>query len=250
MHWVTQPGTSNAEEVRVSQLACKELHDHPGRAQLRLAHRPGASQPTRWWASTSVRTGSASTPRVGLRRRPWPPIQEVVDGYPGIHRDVQTYLKERVREVLTGTGYAVVVRVYGDDLPTLREAGGQGQDRPRRGSRRQSGQNMALQVDVPQVDVEVNLEAANRYGLKPGDVRRAAATMVAGEEVGDIFRAGKAYDVQVWSTPGAPRQRPRASENLAIDTPSGQRIRLADVAAITVKPTPNVIERSEGSRRL
>jgi hypothetical protein len=33
------------------------------------------------------------------------------------------------------------------------------------------------------------------------DVRRAAATLVAGEEVGDIFRAGRAYDVVVWSTP-------------------------------------------------
>ncbi len=44
-----------------------------------------------------------------------------MDGYPGIVRDVQTYLKERIREVLTGTGYAVVVRVYGDDLATLRQ---------------------------------------------------------------------------------------------------------------------------------
>ena len=45
----------------------------------------------------------------------------------------------------------------------------------------------------------MDLEEAKRYGLKPGDVRRAAATLVAGEEVGDVYRAGKAYDVQVWS---------------------------------------------------
>ena len=134
-------------------------------------------------------------------------IQEVVDGYPGIHRDVQTYLKERIREVLTGTGYSIVVRVYGDDLDTLREAGGQGQDRPGRHRGRRSEPHVALQVNVPQMDVEVNLDAANRYGLKPGDVRRAAATLVAGEEVGDVFRDGKAYDVQVWSHPGDPDQR-------------------------------------------
>ena len=30
-------------------------------------------------------------------------VQEVVDGYPGLRRDVQTYLKERIREVLTGS---------------------------------------------------------------------------------------------------------------------------------------------------
>ena len=48
-------------------------------------------------------------------------IQETVDGYPGLYRDVQTYLKERIREVLTGKGEAIVVRIFGPDLPILRK---------------------------------------------------------------------------------------------------------------------------------
>ncbi len=44
----------------------------------------------------------------------------MVDGYPGLYRDLQTYLKERIREVLTGAGEAIVVRVYGPDLDVLR----------------------------------------------------------------------------------------------------------------------------------
>ena len=75
-------------------------------------------------------------------------------------------------------------------------------------------ENVELQAEVPQVEVEVDLAAAERYGLKPGDVRRAAATLVAGEEVGDIFRDGKAYDVQVWSTPESRRQPRPTSSNL------------------------------------
>ena len=47
-------------------------------------------------------------------------IQETVEGYPGIYRDVQTYLKERIREVLTGKGETIVVRIYGADLAVLR----------------------------------------------------------------------------------------------------------------------------------
>ena len=47
-------------------------------------------------------------------------LQEVVDGYPGIYRDVQTYLKERIREVLTGSSESIVVRIYGDDLARAR----------------------------------------------------------------------------------------------------------------------------------
>ena len=52
--------------------------------------------PTRWSASTSARTGSAST-RMPTTTRPWTTIEEVVDGYPGLFRDVQTYLQERDR---------------------------------------------------------------------------------------------------------------------------------------------------------
>ena len=43
-------------------------------------------------------------------------VLEVVNGYPGLRRDVQTYLKERIREVLTGSSDAIVVRIYGPDL--------------------------------------------------------------------------------------------------------------------------------------
>jgi Cu/Ag efflux pump CusA len=97
--------------------------------------------------------------------------------------------------------------------------------------------------------VEVDLAAAQQYGLKPGDVRRAAATLVASEEVGDLWRDGKVYDVRVWSQPEI-RSDVSGIENLPIDTPSGQRIRLADVASITVQPTPNTIDRDANSRRI
>jgi Cu/Ag efflux pump CusA len=106
-----------------------------------------------------------------------------------------------------------------------------------------------LQVDVPQIEVEVDLAKAARYGLKPGDVRRAAATLVAGEEVGDIFRAGKAYDVVVWSTPET-RKSVTSIAALPIDTPSGRTVRIGDVAKVQVVPIPNVIERQGDSRRI
>src|SRR4029078_3390961 len=81
------------------------------------------------------------------------------------------------------------------------------------------------------------------------DVRRAAATLVAGEEVGDVFRDGRAYDVQVWSTP-ATRSSVTSIEDLPIDTPSGARVRLADVADVSLQATPNQIDRTNGSRRV
>jgi len=102
---------------------------------------------------------------------------------------------------------------------------------------------------VPQADVRVKLAAAARYGLKPGDVRRDAATLVAGEEVGDIFRAGKAYDVVVWS-PEQARHSFSDIGNLPIDTPSGRQVRLGAVADVSLQPNPNAIDRQGDSRYL
>ena len=45
----------------------------------------------------------------------------MVATYPGLFRDVKTYLKERVGEVASGAGEPIVLRVYGDDLTLLRE---------------------------------------------------------------------------------------------------------------------------------
>ena len=61
-----------------------------------------------------------------------------------------------------------------------------------------------------------------------------------GEEVGDLFRNGQTYDVNVWSTPET-RENLSDIENLLIDTPSGEYVRLKDVAAIEIQPTPNDI---------
>ena len=47
-------------------------------------------------------------------------IQEVVNGYPGLQRDLLTYLKERIKEVLSGAGATIVVRTFGPDMAVLR----------------------------------------------------------------------------------------------------------------------------------
>ena len=105
--------------------------------------------------------------------------------------------------MLTGTSEAIVVRIYGPDLDVLYakadEVSKEMQDIPGL-----IDAHADLQEDLPHAEVEVDLAAAQDYGIKPGDVRRQAATLVASEEVGDIFKGGKAYDVHVWSTARGP----------------------------------------------
>jgi CzcA family heavy metal efflux pump len=237
MHWLTKPGTSHPEMVRITTLASKELRSIPGVdnfgahiGQALLADEVVGIDFGENWISVDPTVDYDET--VGR-------IQKVVEGYPGLFRDVLTYLKERIREVLTGTSDAITVRIYGQDLELLREKAEE--INGVLGSIPGVIENhVDLQEDVPQVQVEVDLEKAQRFGLKPGDVRRAAAWLVAGEEAGDIFRGGKAYDVQVWSTPET-RQNLTDLRNLQLDTPGGGHVRLEEVADVTIVSTPNVI---------
>ena len=117
MHWVTKPGTSLGEEVRVSQAAYRDLAKIPGVRNFG-SHIGQAMQADEVTGSTSARTGSASIRRSTTTRR-WPRSRRWSIGYPGLRRDVQTYLKERTREVLAGSSHPIVVRLYGDDIEVL-----------------------------------------------------------------------------------------------------------------------------------
>jgi len=246
MHWLTHPSASHPEESRVTLAASKELRAIPGVrnfgahiGQALLADEVVGVNFGENWISVDPEVDYDKT---------LASIKNVVDGYPGIYRDVQTYLKERIREVLTGASEAVVVRVYGEDLEILRAKAKEVQQ----ALTKVDGlveEHVDLAVDVPQVQVTVNLAAAQRHGLKPGDVRRAAGVLLAGEEVGDMFRGGKAYDVQVWSTPET-RSSLTSIRQLPIDTPRGGQVPLSEVADVRIVPTPNQIERDAGSRRI
>ena len=246
MHWVTAPGTSHPEEVRVSTAACIELREIPGVrncgshiGQALLADEVVGVDFGENWISVDESVDYDATHAA---------VQEVVDGYPGLRRDVQTYLKERIREVLTGTSEAIVIRIYGPELGPLRETA----ERVEEALSHVDGLidlHTELQVEIPQIQVEVDTAKAQAYGLKPGDVRRAASTLIAGEEVGDLFFGGKAYDVQVWSIP-ATRTSLTSILELPIDTPRGGQIPLSRVASVQINPTPNAIQHEQLARRI
>jgi Cu/Ag efflux pump CusA len=246
MHFVTKPGTSLAEEVRITTESAEELQAIPGVrnfgahiGQALVSDEPVGPEFGENWVSVDP---SAPYDETVAK------IQEVVDGYPGVRRDVQTYLKERIREVLTGAGEAIVVRIYGEDLDVLREKAAEVEELMK-GVDGLEEEHAELLTEIPQITVQVDLAKAEAFGLKPGDVRRASSTLIAGEEVADLFRGGKAYDIQVWSVPES-----RASlddvKALPIDTPAGEQIRLDQVADVKVQTTPNAIRHQNLFRRI
>src|SRR5688500_17038270 len=150
--------------------------------------------------------------------------------------------------MLTGKSESIVVRIFGPELEGLREQAAK-VEAALEGIDGMVDLHQEPLKEIPQIEIEVDLEKASRYGLKPGDVRRAAAIIFAGHEVSDIHRDGKVYDVMVWSTPETRRSLTSVRE-LLLDTPDGGHVRLGDVADIRIAPTPNVIKRENASRRI
>jgi Cu/Ag efflux pump CusA len=95
-------------------------------------------------------------------------------------------------------------------------------------------------VSQPTIDISVNPDAAARYGISPGDVRREAGTLLSGLTVGNYFENQEVFDVVVWGVP-AVRDSLSSVENLVIDTANGGHVRLGQVAAIGVQPQPSDI---------
>ena len=169
-------------------------------------------------------------------------VQEAVDGYPGLARQVRTYLQQTLSQPQASTDDAITVRVFGEDHRVLRGEA----EKVRQALARIDGvadTHVALPVDEPTVEIEVDLAAAQRHGVKPGDVRRAAATLLSGLQVGSLFEEQKVFDVVVWSTPET-RDSLTDVRELLIETPGGGHVRLEEVADVRIVASPTVIRRA------
>jgi CzcA family heavy metal efflux pump len=246
MHWLTEPSTSVTEETRVSILACKDLKEIEGVrncgshiGQAYLADEVYGVYFGENWISVSPEVDYDET----LDK-----VHRVVESYPGLYRDVQTYLRERIKEVLTGSSESIVVRIYGPDLAELQKQAKTIEQRIGDITGIEDA-HASLQTDMPHIQVETDLAKARAVGLTPGEIRRQTSALIASEEVSDIFSRGRAYDVHVTVIPSA-RDSVTDVENMQLDTPSGRKVMLKDVATVQMGPTPNAVERTKQSRRI
>ena len=246
IRWDGPPGTSLQEMNRITARAARELRSLPG---VRDVGGHGGRAVT---GDQVVGANSAelwvSIDRAADYDATVASVRNVVAGYPGLSKSIDTYSNERVHEVLTGQKKDVAVRIYGEDLGTLRN-----QANLVRQSITQirgiANARVDLPAEEPTLQIEVNLDKAQAHGIKPGDVRRAAATLLSGIVVGSLFEQQKVFDVVVWGEPGI-RNNLTSIRRLLIDTPDGGHVRLGGVADVRVAASPTVIRRQAVSRYL
>ena len=238
VNWNTPPGTSYEETSRITRRASMELEKLPGVRNV------GAHMGR---AITGDQVVGINSSQIWVDIDPTADydeviasIRETIEGYPGVDRNLQSYLRDTVGKVLTGESTSVVVRIYGHTHQVLLDKAEE---------IRQAMTNVEGLVDLrtigqieePQIQVRVDLEKAGKASVRPGDVRRSAATIFSGLTVGFLFEEQKIYDVVVWTAPEA-RDSLTKIDDLLVEKTDRHHVRLGDVADVSIHTSPTVIK--------
>ena len=165
---------------------------------------------------------------------------------PGAAPNVGGFISHRMDEVLSGVRSAIAVKIFGPELEQLRTLGQQVNDAM------QSVEGIVdlqlePQIPVEQIQIQFDRGAAARYGLTIGQLAETIETALNGRVVSQVLEQQQTFDLVVWLKPEA-RQSLETIGNLLVDTPSGNKIPLAQVARVQDGTGPNTINRENVSR--
>jgi CzcA family heavy metal efflux pump len=244
---VTVPGTtladSNAlgnalERLLLSVPEVSSTSRRTGRAELD-EHVQGVES-----AEIDVRLTMKDRPRDAILEE----LREKVSLLPGTNVTIGQPISHRIDHMLSGTRANIAVKIFGDDLPTLRQLAS--------AVRAQMAQVEGVvdlsaegQADIPTLKVTVNAEAAARHGLQTGAVTEAMQTARVGHQVGHVLEGQIAFPLVI-------RYAMPASDGLdsvgatPIQTPDRRQIPLSAVTTIQQDRGPNFVMRENAQRRM
>ncbi len=165
---------------------------------------------------------------------------------PGVAPNIGGFISHRMDEVLSGVRSQIAVKIFGPDLNQLRTIGAQveAQMKTVKGI---VDLQLEPQVPVQQIQIKFNRQAAGRYGLKIGELSEIIETALNGKVVSQVLEVQQTFDLVVWLQPEA-RNNLETIQNLLVDTPSGNKTPLAQVATVKYGTGPNTINRENVSR--
>ncbi|MBA4065696.1 MAG: CusA/CzcA family heavy metal efflux RND transporter [Isosphaera sp.] len=175
-------------------------------------------------------------------------IRDKVSSIPNVAANVGQPISHRLDHVMSGVRAQVAVKVFGPDLQELRNAAQEIQDRMATVPGVVDLQ-VEPQVEISQVRLRVKPEEAARYGLAPGDVARLLETAYKGRTVATVLDAEKYFSLVVWYDERS-RADPRAIGQTILDTPSGKKVSLDQVAEVLDTTGPNTLNHENVGRRI
>ena len=240
------PGTSLAQTASIADIADRLLLAIPevrkvGRRQGR-AERGDHVVPV-----STVEFDIDFEPSQRSRAEILEDIRQTMRTIPGTFSVLSGPLADRVGHMLSGISAKVAIKVFGEDLDTLRSIG---QSIATLAKEIPGLENARVEQQAPimQLQIRIDRERALAYGVTPGRLNQQLSGMIGGIRVEQLFEGPRTIDLMV-RLPEAWREDPQQLENLYIQAENGSQIPLRMVATVGHGKGPNVIQRENTQRR-
>lgn len=155
-------------------------------------------------------------------------------------------ISHRIDHMLSGVRSQIAIKVFGEDLDTLRGTA----EQLRVQLARIDGLvdlEVEKQVLAPEIKVRINYDAASRYGVSSSDILHSLQALVEGEKITQVVEGSRRFAL-VLKLAEADRG-PQQLERLLIPTPQGA-VPLSVLAQVEDGDGPNQISRDDGKRRI
>ena len=175
-------------------------------------------------------------------------LRDRISSIPGAAVNIGQPISHRLDHMMSGIRAQIAIKVFGPDLRELRTAAYDIQERM------QSIDGIVdlqiePQIEISQIQMRVKREQAARYGLAPGDVAELLETAFKGRVVSQIIEEDKYFGLVVWYDEDS-RRDPKVIEETIVETPSGVKVALSQVAEVLDTTGPNVLNRENVQRRV
>jgi HME family heavy-metal exporter len=155
-------------------------------------------------------------------------------------------ISHRLDHLLSGVRAQIALKIFGDDLDTLRGLAGDIKERLAKIPGITDLQ-IEKQVLIPQYKIHLDYDAAARYGVASGELLQRLEQLLAGERIGQVIEGNRRFDLTLRLPEEARGER--GLENLLIETSTG-RVPLSLLARIEDGEGPNQIGRENTRRRI
>ncbi|ADQ19248.1 heavy metal efflux pump, CzcA family [Leadbetterella byssophila DSM 17132] len=175
-------------------------------------------------------------------------MQERLEQIPGVYFEKNQPIQMRFNELMTGIRQDVAVKIFGENLDTLRNLGEQAKALI---STIPGSKNPQLErtEGLPQIQILYDRARMAAYGISIKEVNQMVSTAFAGKTAGVVFENERRFDLVV-RLDSAHRKDLEDVQNLLIPIPSGGQIPLNQVAEVAYKSGPAQVSREMGKRRI
>ena len=176
-------------------------------------------------------------------------VEAVVQNSAGNNYELSQPIQLRFNELIAGVRSDLGIKVYGDDLETLRRSAG---EIAAVLQRIPGAVGVAVEQisGLPVLAIEPKREVLARLGLSISDIQQTVLTALGGRQAGQIFAGDRRFDIIV-RLPEHIRSDLRALQRLPIALPDARGyVPLGEVAELKQSEGPNQISRENGKRRV